>query len=194
MQQSLLPILALAFLATASCSATPEPPRRPPEANRMQEGFAPTPYAADEIRANCEPGRTMVLRVGVPEQPTVHQVLHFTREDDGTPLFQAWTTTVDGDMIGEIASVKPVWRELQGHASFPEERTSLELRDVTLPLGTLSCWIYTVRSEREGVSHVMRFHFDRQRPGPPILMEIEQGGESIYRMTMIEDDSASSGG
>ena len=159
----------------------------PPETNRMQEGFAPTPYTADEIRASCEPGRTMVFRVETPEEPTARQVFHFTREDDGTPLFQAWTTDLDGNMIGEIASITPVWRELQGHASFPEERTTLEVSDLTTPFGTFSCWIYTVTSEREGVSYVQRYHFARELAGPPVLMEIEEGGESIHRRTMIAD-------
>lgn len=161
----------------------------PPEANRMQEGFAPTPYTADEIRASCEPGRTMVFLIETPEGPPEHQVFHFTREDDGTPLFQAWTTDLDENLIGEISSVTPVWRELQGHASFPEERTTLELGDLATPFGTFSCWVYTVTSDRDGVNHVQRFHFARELAGPPLLMEIEQDGENVQRMTMIENEA-----
>lgn len=132
-------------------------------------------------------GRTMVFRIESEGVPTSHQVFHFTRDADGASLFQAWNEDADRQVVGEVTLAAPNWEELQGHASFPEERTTIENVDTKTPFGTFPCWLYTVRDTAEGKDTAQRFHFARELPGPPVLVEMESGGRVFFRMEMIEN-------
>lgn len=178
-------LLLVALPGALSCSSPGAAPELPPASNSQGEGFLPTPYSAEEIRAHCEPGRTMVFRLESVGEPIGHQVFHFTHDQDGASVFEAWQENGGREPVSEVYSDTPDWTELQGHASFVAARTTVEPAEATTPLGTLPCWLYTVRDEAK--DEVQRFWFATERPGPPVLVEREVGGEIRSRMTMIED-------
>jgi len=178
-------LLYVLLLLALSCSSPGTAPDLPPASNRMGEGLLPTPYSAEEIRATCEPGRTMVFRLEAVGQAIAHQVFRFTHDEGGASVFEAWQENGGREPISEVSVGTPDWTELQGHASFVAERTTVEPAEATTPLGTFSCWLYTVRDEEKG--EVQRFWFATEHPGPPVLVEREVGGEIRSRMTMIED-------
>ena len=65
--------------------------------------------------------------------------------------------------------------------------TQTDVGSVTVPAGTFDVWRYTVRGGDEDPTSVTHFSFARRRPGPPVLMVTETGGETTLRMVLIED-------
>ncbi len=187
MKRRLSLLLALGLFSLASCPSLGKTPFLPPEGNRMQAGYAPTPFSAEQIRAKCEPGRTVVFEVETVGEPLIHQVFHFTKNAAGESVLQSWVEDSERNRIAEVSTMPAEWEVLQSHASFPEAQSSIGVFDVTVPLGTFSCWIFTVRAEEDGHKLVDRFSFAKVLPGPPILYEREVDGAILTSMRMIAD-------
>lgn len=78
------------------------------------------------------------------------------------------------------------WIDLQRHASFPEEITTIAHELVETPLGRLDCLHYVV----ERGSETAEFWFDRSRPGLPVRHLTASEGVVTYFSEVIEDESA----
>ncbi|CAM3412984.1 hypothetical protein OCAE111667_08535 [Occultella aeris] len=135
----------------------------------MGEGCAPTPFTADEIRMGCPDGHT--LRVRTTAGDAVREAVH--RFEDG----DAGGVTLSQEVDGEVSSRRVRWVDLQTHASFPAERTTIEPERITTPLGELDCLRYSVR--REGL---MTFWFATAHPGMPVRYV---GGGSVTEVVSI---------
>jgi hypothetical protein len=148
---------------------------------------APTPYTAAQIRDGNPPGTEMVFLIEQAGTPPARRTVRFLEGDGEHAVTESSMATAAGDPVGEAERGEASWTELRDHAAFPTDATKRMRTTCTVPVGRFDCWLYEVSGEEEGTSTVTRFYFADDRPGPPVLMEIETDGERTYRMTLLED-------
>ena len=152
--------------------------------HQFRPGDRPTPFSADEIREGCPPGRTirrLVVRAG--EAPYVHVSRFLAGDEDGGEQ-ESWTETPDGTRITEPATGRSAWRDLQGHASMPADRTNVAEETIDLPAGRFECLRYT-RTDEDGISV---FWFAKSAPGMPLRFEQWVDGETVFSSTTLSDE------
>ena len=92
----------------------------------LEPGQAPTPFTADEIRQGCPAGRTIRLRVEAVGQTPFHRVSRFVECDEAGATMERARLSLDGVPLGEPEVDRVTWRDLQAHASFPANDTTIE--------------------------------------------------------------------
>ncbi|NHA67145.1 hypothetical protein [Phycicoccus flavus] len=152
--------------------------------HRLEAGHLPTPFSADEIRAATPQGRTQVVRTeplgGAASTRRVRYV-----EPDAEGVIQVRTSIgEDGEDQDAPVRERVTWRDLQSHASYPADRTSLERARLEHPLGDLDCVRYTM-GDGDAVDTVW---FDLARPGLPVLLESRRGSDLVLRVTLLSDE------
>jgi polyisoprenoid-binding protein YceI len=164
----------------------------PPEENRLAPGMAPSPFSADEIRQGCPAGRITVFRVeqlagpeGELETPRISQEeFRFLGGDEEKARIEIVSRNAEGEETGK-KPLETTWKQLQGHAAWPEDRTRVSSETIETPAGTFVCWRYDVTI---GSGRLARFWFAKDRPGPPVRMVRFEHDEVVFRMEMIRDD------
>jgi hypothetical protein len=149
----------------------------------LEPGQAPTPFTADEIRRGCPAGRTIRLRVEAPGETPFHRVSRFVEADDTGAMLERTRLSLDGDPLGESDVGRVTWRELQAHASFPAERTTIESDRIETAIGELDCLRYTVR---DGATEDV-FWFAKDLPGMPIQYLTREAGEVVTTVTVVDN-------
>lgn len=141
-----------------------------------------TPYTAEQIRANCPPGRTVVTHtVGATTGPTWTTSRFVACDADGAVT--TWETRAeDGSPIGE-GSGRATWEELRRHAAFPGDRTTVDEVTVSTALGESRCRRYRVA----GDDATREFWFADDRPGMPILVVETRSDGTEVRTEVVED-------
>jgi hypothetical protein len=155
----------------------------PPESHRLHADHLPTPFSAEQIRDGAA-GRLIRMREEVPgEAPTFRRIRFIEVDADGAVQeFQA--TDADGSPIGEPSLRRSTWLDLQRHASQRADATTVEEVALTTPLGTVDCWLYTVRAP----DVELRFWFARQLPGMPVQVEEWVDGALTGRSVMLSKE------
>ena len=74
------------------------------------------------------------------------------------------------------------WLDLQGHASFPADDTTIESETIETPLGELDCLRYTVR---DGASEKI-FWFAKDLPGMPVRFVVRNDGNVGATVSVVE--------
>jgi hypothetical protein len=85
------------------------------------------------------------------------------------------------DRPREMVEDRSSWRDLQEHAAFPADVTTIEKDTIDIPLGIVECLRYTVRDD-EGVT---TFWFSAAYPGMPVRYSRAENGRTISTTTMI---------
>lgn len=151
---------------------------------QFRAGDRPTPFSADDIRRGCPPGRMirrLVVRAG--QEPYVHATRFTTGDEDGSDQ-EFWTETPDGTRLTEPETGHSTWREFQGHASMPADRTEVVEEAIDIPAGRFDCLRYT-RTDDDGVSV---FWFAKAAPGMPLQFEQRVDGETVFSSTTLSDE------
>jgi hypothetical protein len=152
--------------------------------HQFRPGDHPTPFSAAEIREGCPPGRTvrtLVVRAG--QEPYVHVIRFSTGDEDGGEQ-DLWNETPDGTRLTETETAHSVWRELQGHASMPADRTTVIEEEIETPAGRFACLRYTRTDEdRVGI-----FWFAKSAPGMPLKFEQMVDGKTVFSSTTLSDE------
>jgi hypothetical protein len=151
--------------------------------HRLYPDHLPTPFTADEIRAGCQPGRTIRSLVVQPNSDPIMRVTRFVSSDAEGAEQDSWEETPDGVRRGEPKRRRSTWLEFQEHASFPASTTERAEEEIEIPAGRFDCLRYTTR---QGES-VQTFWFARSVPGMPLRFEERVGGELVYSSTAIEN-------
>jgi hypothetical protein len=142
----------------------------------------PTPFTADEIRANSQPGRTIrSLVTPLGEEPVV-RVTRSASVDEAGWQFETWAETPDGTRLSAPERGEATWLELQGHASMPAATTRIDEETIDIPAGRYECLRYT-RADGESVD---TFWFAESEPGAPVRFEKRVNGELVFSSTTIE--------
>lgn len=147
----------------------------------LEAGHAPTPFTAAEIRAACRPGRTVTVRVDADGEAPFHRVTRFVDCDDAGATLERTRLSVDGALLGEPEVDRVRWLDLQSHASFPAQDTTIEPERIDTAIGTLDCLRYTVREAAS--EHV--FWFATDRPGMPVRTETRSEGRVVMTTAVV---------
>lgn len=155
------------------------------------EGVSPTetvspPVTLEEFRAAFPVGTTILMRFfGVA--PVMEERWTWTAADDEGCTIAALSCDGEGRVVSDEGETRTTWVELMSHAVFPTDRTIRTDASVDVAAGHFDTWLYTVRDDApDGSPEVAYYHFDRTLPGPPVLMIIEQGGEEVRRMELVD--------
>jgi len=122
-------------------------------------GLLPTPFTAGEIRASTGAGKTIRLRVYLPDGGVLERVNRFVDPDAKGATLERWSQPDRSD----VSSNRVTWIELQRHAAFDAETTTLSTETLSLPLGELVCLRYQTPDAT--------FWFSPQHPGMPVRYE-----------------------
>lgn len=149
----------------------------------LAPGRAPTPFTADEIRAGCPTGRTTRLRVDVQGETTFHQVSRFVECDEAGTTMERSRLSLDGSPLAEPEVDRVTWRDLQTHASFAADDTTIESEWIETAIGELDCLRYTVRIDATD----QVFWFAKNLPGFPIQCLTRTDGQVVTTMSVVEN-------
>jgi hypothetical protein len=122
-------------------------------------GLLPTPFTADEIRDATGAGRLIRLLLEGPDGPMGEHVNRFSDTDEEGATLDRWAT----EDPNAVVSNRVTWAELQGHAAFDADTTSVSTVSLSTPLGALTCRRYDTD---DGV-----FWFSMAHPGMPVQYE-----------------------
>ena len=153
------------------------------DAHILEAGHAPTPFTAAEIRRGCPAGRTIRLLIEIEDQAPFHSVNRYVETDAEGATVERTRYTAAGEPLGEPTQGRETWLELQGHASFPSDRTEVARERIRTPLGALECLRYTVT---EGTTEET-FWFATTKPGMPIRYTTQEAGQVKSVVSVIED-------
>ena len=166
-------VLCLAFAVTSPAISE----RRPSETG--DEVLAPFPFTPESIRAFNTPGTviTMEARNGGDRRIVT---IRWTDADEESGEFEE--TSVDAATSGlSRATIRRTWVELQHHASYPIDKTTIQPARLHTAAGEFDCQLYEVETS-EGVE---RYWFAKQAPGLPVRTEVELGGRLTRSIEVV---------
>lgn len=176
---------AAALVALAAAAAAAAPPAVPSGAEHvMQEGHAPTPFSAREIREGCPDGRRVRFRTTPgPDAAPFETELRFVDGDAEAVMVENIRLGADGLPIGEPRGRRSPWEELQAHASFPSAGVTITpVEGIESPIGPFDGWLYEVRND---VS-ITNYWFATSLPGPPVhVVSLTPDGKVMFEMVMM---------
>ena len=181
----MLRTFAAAVLAVAACGPAVPPPAQtaqPPagSAQQPQEAVAPQPFTPQEIAAAMPPGSVIRYRFE-PQGQGVHEEEWTVTAADARTITMATKTTKPDGSVENIPAETSTWEELANHGAFPQSITQISDGEITVPAGTFKTKVYVVTKD----DAVTRFHFAPSLPGPPVLLEMDKGGQRILTMTLL---------
>lgn len=150
----------------------------------LAPGQAPTPFTAAEIRARCAVGKTVRVRVEVGGEAPYDRMTTYVECDDSGATIERSALAPDGSMLGDADVDRVTWLDLQSHASFPADDTTIEPERIETPLGGLDCLRYTVR---DGASEKVLW-FAKDLPGMPVRFLTRTGGQVVMTVTVVESN------
>lgn len=145
----------------------------PSEAERiLEEGHAPTPFTAEQIRAGCPSGRLATFRVIQPGREPFFQTMRFLNADEEGVEVEMAMKLAEGVPMSTPKAERSTWQELQAHGSFEAERTIVSETEVTTEAGTFPAFLYEVTVNRSGEPPATnRIWFAKELPGPPVKVQ-----------------------
>ena len=96
----------------------------------------------------------------------VHWVNQFVECDADGATIERWRLTTDGEPLGPAEKERATWEQLQAHASFPADQTTIAV---------------------DTIEHT--FWFATTSPGMPIKYRTEQDGRIVTTATVVGDTS-----
>ena len=154
----------------------------------LRPDHAPTPFTAADIRANCRPGRTVTVLVEPAGAEPFRRITRFMVCDEDGADQEFRNLAIDGRPLGPPEIRRSAWLDLQGHASFPSDATTIEPDTIDLPIGRLDCLRYTVVDGDD----VDSFWFALAKPGMPVQV-VTRDAAGTSRVTMVAEEVAANG-
>jgi hypothetical protein len=154
-----------------------------PDPHVLAPGRAPTPFTADEIRGGCPAGRTTRLRVDVVGETAFDRVSRFVACDETGATMERSRLSLDGSPLAEPEVDRVTWRDLQAHASFPADDTTIESERIETAIGALDCLRYTVR---DGATEEI-FWFAKDLPGLPIHCLTRTDAQVVTTVSVVDN-------
>lgn len=130
-----------------------------PDPHLLGPGLLPTPFTAEEIRDATGRGKRIRLLLEGPDGPLGEHVNRFHHTDEEGATLDRWAAADPNAVV----SGRVTWTELQGHAAFDAETTSMSTVPLSSPLGELTCRRYDTA---DGI-----FWFSSAHPGMPVQYE-----------------------
>ena len=157
---------------------------------RVGAASVPRPFTPGEIRDATPKGFSRRYRVSGPEGVEGYREWTVLEADKKGAKIENRELTPDLSPMGKPSVGRSKWTELQSHATFPANSTTIEDVEHETPSGKYPCLLYTVFGEDDGVGVLHRFWFARTLPGAPVEFESLRDGELVFRHTLVETTSA----
>jgi hypothetical protein len=148
----------------------------------LAPGTLPTPFTADEIRDGSPVGKTIRLLIEMEGKDPIIRLNRWVECDADGATVEKTKYSLAGDRLGRPDTERSTWLELQEHASFRSDVTTMERERIETPLGLLDCIRYTVV---DGQS-VDTFWFWPSAPGMPVKYTSAEDGRVTSSVTVIE--------
>ena len=132
------------------------------------------------------PGGPSGLRVDVLDETPFDRVSRFVECDDAGATMERSRLSLDGSPLAPPQVDRVTWRDLQAHASFPGDDTTIEPERIETALGELDCLRYTVR---DGAT-VEVFWFAKGLPGMPIQTLTRADGQVVTTVSVLDNTSS----
>ena len=145
--------------------------------------FAPFPFTAEQIREASPAGRHVVFTVKQQGQELSQEMLFVENDEEGA-VVRSSMTLPDGRQ--QASQTRSGWDELMRHASYPASFTTVSPVEVEVGAGTFQAKLYEVGDGEGGVAQ--RAWFADELPGPPVRMEMYQGGRLAFEMEMVTNE------
>jgi len=168
---------ALVVPAGLDNTAYPDEVAENPDPHLVADDLLPTPFTADEIRGALRGGVVIRVRTEGPDGAVTDRISRYSAADDEGVLIESHPAGAPEAAKG----ARVAWRELQAHAAFPAERTTVGSETIEHPLGRLDCLRYDVQDD-DGRTV---FWFALAHPGMPVRYETT-GAEGSTRTTVQE--------
>ncbi|MDH3189809.1 MAG: hypothetical protein OEM39_04115, partial [Acidimicrobiia bacterium] len=91
-----------------------------------------------------------------------------------------------GQPLGAASEMVATWDELQAHASFPADSTSITEEELTIPIGRLACLRYVVTEGAE----TKQLWFASSLPGLPVKTIYSEGATTRLTTVVVRDSQA----
>lgn len=153
-----------------------------PDPHVLRPDHAPTPFTADQIRGRCPEGKTVRVLIERAGAPAYQRVTRFVDVDESGATLVRSELAADGTARTEPETDRVTWLDLQSHASFPADVTTIEPERITTALGELDCLRYTVLDE--GAESV--FWFATDHPGMPVRYLTRVDGAVVLTVSVVE--------
>lgn len=127
----------------------------------VDPGLLPTPFTAAEIREATGTGKTVSIRIDLPDGTSTARFNRFSGTDAVGATLERWSAADRSD----LSANRVTWLELQRHAAFDAETTTVSTQSLSIPLGEVECLRYDTT---DGV-----FWFSLAHPGMPVQYESE---------------------
>ena len=148
------------------------------------ENIARLPLPPGALRASITDGTSITMRIQEAGKPAQLEVTHFILPDEtGCLLSVRRMSLIDGQVIS-TDRVRVAWVDLEKHAHFPREATTIAATALTTRMGELETLQYEVRGTVDGKATITRMWFAPSLPGPPVRFEREVDGEVVMTSTM----------
>lgn len=121
------------------------------------------------------------MRVEGVGETHFQRVSRFVECDDAGATIERSRLSLDGEPLGEPQLDRMSWRDLQAHASFPADDTTIGSERIETAIGVLDCLRYTV--SRDGNDDA--FWFARDLPGMPIQYLTRTNGQVVTTVTLV---------
>jgi hypothetical protein len=115
--------------------------------------------------------------------PPFERVTRFVESDDAGVTLERSRFSLDGLPVGDPEPDRLSWLDLQAHASFPADATTIAPERIATAIGELDCLRYTVR---EGSTEDV-FWFARTLPGMPIRSLTRQDGHVVATVAIMDN-------
>lgn len=148
----------------------------------LAPGTLPTPFTADEIREGSTVGKTIRLLIEMEGQEPIVRVNRWIECDGNGATVEQTRFSSAGEQLGPPEIDRSTWLELQTHASFRADITTMGRERIETPLGLLDCIRYTVV---DGPA-VDTFWFWPSAPGMPVKYTSAESGRVTSSVTVIE--------
>lgn len=192
-------LLLVAFLSFGCGGARPQTgrtsrPRAPagsaaPGSGTQDGDFAPTPFSAEQIRDATKAGRTYRFRQESEGTPTREHQVEFVAVDPQGCTIRTTNLGPDGQPVAPPEESHASWEELQHHAQFPRNATTITREPIEVPAGRFDAILYTVESRMAGHHVAQRYWFATSLPGAPVRVTHERDGTVVMSLTLLEHRS-----
>lgn len=181
-------LLLTSALAAGGCTPSEPTTARSEDADRsvtatVVGSHLPTPFTADEIRAEWIEGLELVMRRSTPDGESLERWRVISADEDGVDIEFSPIDAL-GRPVGEPRLQRSGWEDLRDHARFPADRASRTRVVETTPLGELEGWLYTVKEPEEGV--VSNYFFAESLPGAPVHFTVVNNDQTILELVQME--------
>jgi hypothetical protein len=169
--------LAAAISLGACAASTPAPP--------PSDRPAPFPYTPEQIRDATQVGRTYLFGIQEAGKDPLRSRMRFTSVSPERAVVESEILDSAGNVVGPARTSTSTWAELQAHATFPGQGTTITEEEVETPGGTFLCMKYHVVDPQPDGTVVTIAHFAKDLPGPPVKMHREKNGQHVMSMLLL---------